>query len=188
MSVEEIRLASKILSGDTDKMISKAADDDFEQLHMTDSEEDIPSEIELNRQNHQQKLNCLVYNESDEDIENEHCMVSKSKDNDRSAKNVSSTITVSHEGTRVFDINDSEYIQCRLNELEKSGTDSENETGNTSSNTMVAQKTFLFAFVDSHSEYPIQHSSGLTSQKTYCKFRVYLCVFINFYISGRLME
>lgn len=103
MSAEEMRLASEIL-GNQAINAPNIDPDDFEKLYVTDSEED--SSIETDRSNHQQKLENLLYNESDDDVN----------------RNTSTHRLVSQEFS-------SQHIRGRLVELENSD-DSENEKGN----------------------------------------------------------
>lgn len=77
MTADQMRLAAKILAGETIPSNNDGAEEEFERLYVSDSEDESFTEIEMNRQSRLQKANELIYNDSDD--EHERQSISKNK-------------------------------------------------------------------------------------------------------------
>lgn len=147
MSAHEMRLAAKLLSGESIESadLGGGADEDFQRLYVSDSEDDSITEIQMDRQNRQLKARELIYNESDDDdeqraasnvrsstngvdmfdmIRNENNQINNDIPNALHATDRNSE----HENFDSEEFN-SQVIRRRLAELDDSDSDSDNETG-----------------------------------------------------------
>lgn len=119
MPVEELRLASKALDCEVmEGTFSNIVDNGYEKLCVTDSEKRISFEFKQIRQS-SQKMNNLIYNESDEENEGMDRITTKTKNSDE----YKSENTISFLDTNF----NSQDIRNRLNELDT--RNSERKTG-----------------------------------------------------------
>lgn len=146
MTAHQMRLAAKILSGEPIEDNRNAADEEFERLYVSDSEDDSFTEIEADRQNRIRKARDLMYNDSDD--EDERQSISKSinttKDGNSFDLLKNGAEQMGH-GNGIEPVNDqhstvvgatfdseefnSQVIRRRLAELDDSDDGSDNETG-----------------------------------------------------------
>lgn len=141
MTAEQMRMAAKILGGESIENDLPAVDDEFERLYVSDSEEDTSfTEIEKDRQNRLQKARDLVYNDSDDEDERQSISKSNNANNPINSfdmlKNGSDQTNDDNEiepaPAVVFDSEEftSQVIRQRLAELDDSDDESNNQTGN----------------------------------------------------------
>lgn len=147
MSAHQMRLAAKVLSGEPMEDDRNAADDNFERLYVSDSEDESFTEIEVDRQNRLQKARDLIYNDSDN--EDERQSISKSQNTTKEVnsfdllrsgaeqmddEDVIEPVNDQHRsvvGAATFDSEEfnSQVIRRRLAELDDSDDESDNGTG-----------------------------------------------------------
>lgn len=77
MNAHQMRLVAKILGGETIESSNNGAEEDFERLYVSDSDDESFTEIEMNRQSRLQKANELIYNDSDDENERQSIAITK---------------------------------------------------------------------------------------------------------------
>lgn len=165
MTAAEMRLRSNLLSGDdigdasANEMIQ--VDDDFERLHVTNSDSELDEDIGRvveNREAKRQKVNDLMYNDSDnEDEQRSPLKPSKDKRSKKSGQKINIFDMVKNSGdndkeaNNVYDENEmeinSEDIRSRIAQLDDSDTSDVEQTAKA-----VKQPRKRIAIVDSDSE------------------------------------
>lgn len=165
MTAAEMRLRSNLLSGDdigdasANEMIQ--VDDDFERLHVTNSDSELDEDIGRvveNREAKRQKVNDLMYNDSDnEDEQRSPLKPSKDKKSKKSGQKINIFDMVKNSGdndkeaNNVYDENEmeinSEDIRSRIAQLDDSDTSDVEQTAKA-----VKQPRKRIAIVDSDSE------------------------------------
>lgn len=160
MSAKQMRLVANLLSGEPIENDGVAdAEDDFERLYVSDSEDESFTEIEKNRQNRLQRENELMYNDSDNEEEQRSALkppppppppstLPKTKEPKKSKGGINlfdmvkdgsdridqddETSNDGHNNTGAFDSEEfnSQVIRRRLAQLEDSESETESATGN----------------------------------------------------------
>ncbi|XP_055324474.1 protein timeless homolog [Sitodiplosis mosellana] len=149
MAAKEMRLAAKLLGGEPIENIESAdADDDFERLYVSDSEDESFTEIEKDRQNRLQRANELIYNDSDNEEEQRPAL--KPTNQAKKPKGGINLFDMVKDGTEQMDQDDesasndgqntttafdseefnSQVIRRRLAQLEDSDSESDSAAGN----------------------------------------------------------